>query len=124
MKKHSRKRDAILACLRETKCHPSAEWVYTQLKPTIPDLSLGTVYRNLSEFRRDGEIICVGTVGGTERFDADLSPHAHFICDTCSAVIDIGHIEPPAPEAECGEIRAHSLVYYGVCKACAENKEI
>ena len=46
--KRFRKREAILACLRDTTAHPSAEWVYEQLKPQIPDLSLGTVYRNLS----------------------------------------------------------------------------
>ena len=51
IRKRSRKRDAILACVRATTCHPSAEWVYQRLKPTIPDLSLGTVYRNLSMFK-------------------------------------------------------------------------
>ena len=48
VRKHSHKRDAILECLRCTTSHPTAEWVYTQLKPTIPDLSLATVYRNLA----------------------------------------------------------------------------
>ena len=38
VRKHSRKRDAILECLRCTTSHPTAEWVYNQLKPTIPDL--------------------------------------------------------------------------------------
>lgn len=118
MQKHSRKRDAILACLQSTKSHPSAEWIYAQLKPTIPDLSLGTVYRNLAEFRSSGQIISVGTVGGTERFDADLTPHAHFICDLCGAVIDLGNIEPPACSPDCGEVRGFSLIYHGVCKAC------
>ena len=42
-RKHSRKRDAILDCMRNTTCHPTAEWVYQQLKPIYPDLSLGTV---------------------------------------------------------------------------------
>ena len=61
LRKHSRKRDAILACLRSTTCHPTAEWVYQQLKPAIPDLSLGTVYRNLSMFKDEGLVISVGT---------------------------------------------------------------
>ena len=52
IQKKSRKRDAILACVCSTDTHPTAEWVYTQLKPDIPDLSLGTVYRNLAMFRR------------------------------------------------------------------------
>ena len=52
--RHSPKREAILECLRSTTCHPSAEWVYAQLKPRIPDLSLATVYRNLARFRGGG----------------------------------------------------------------------
>lgn len=122
MKKHSRKRDAILACLRNTTSHPSAEMIYAQLKPTIPDLSLATVYRNLSEFRQSGQIQSVGTVGGTERFDADMSPHAHFICDLCGAVIDLGSVQPPTPPVSCGAVRGYSLVYHGVCKACADKE--
>ena len=48
MRRHSKKRDAILSCIRRSHLHPSAEWIYTQLKPEHPDLSLGTVYRNLA----------------------------------------------------------------------------
>lgn len=118
MQKHSRKRDAILACLQSTKSHPSAEWVYAQLKPTIPDLSLGTVYRNLAEFRRSGQIVSVGTVDGTERFDADMAPHTHFICRTCGAVIDLSEVDLPAPVSDCGRVEEVSVVYYGTCKNC------
>lgn len=50
MRRHSKKRDAILSCIRRSHLHPSAEWIYTQLKPEHPDLSLGTVYRNLALF--------------------------------------------------------------------------
>ena len=69
MQKKSRKRDAILACVCSTDTHPTAEWVYTQLKPEIPDLSLGTVYRNLAMFRREGIIGSAGVVNGLERYD-------------------------------------------------------
>lgn len=122
MQKHSKKRDAILACLQSTKTHPSAEWVYAQLKPTIPDLSLGTVYRNLAEFRSSGQIISVGTVNGTERFDADISQHAHFVCQSCGAVLDLFSPDLPKPQEDCGEVTGYSLVYHGVCKACAGRK--
>ena len=71
-KKHFRKRDAILAYLRSTDVHPSADMVFANLKPEIPDLSLGTVYRNLSMFRQEGTIASVGTVNGVERFDGNL----------------------------------------------------
>ena len=61
-KKFSRKREAILTCLHGTTCHPTAEWVYQQLKPQFPDLSLGTVYRNLAAFKAEGVIDSVGVV--------------------------------------------------------------
>lgn len=62
VRKHSKKRDAILECVRSTKEHPTADWVYSQLKPSIPDLSLGTVYRNLASFKREGVISSVGAI--------------------------------------------------------------
>ena len=86
VRKHSHKRDAILECLRCTTSHPTAEWVYTQLKPTIPGLSLATVYRNLAMFKAEGTIDSVGVYDGLERFDFRTDPHAHFICRVCGAV--------------------------------------
>ena len=80
---YSRKREAILDTLRSTKTHPTAEWVYLQLKSQYPDLSLGTVYRNLSQFKEDGTIVSLGVVNGQEHFDGDISPHSHFICSHC-----------------------------------------
>ena len=65
----SEKRDAILALLRRVRCHPSAEWVYNELRRTYPGLSLGTVYRNLRRLTESGLIRSVGVVDGQERFD-------------------------------------------------------
>lgn len=93
MKRHSKKRDAILTCLRQTKSHPTAEWIYQKLKPEYPNLSLGTVYRNLSEFKREGVIATVGVVDGLERFDGDTSAHSHLICRECGAVVDVNTAE-------------------------------
>ena len=75
--RYSPKRDAILQCLRSTTCPPSAEWVYSQLKPTIPDLSLATVYRNLARFRAAGAVQVIGCVDGEDRYDGDTAPHGH-----------------------------------------------
>ena len=85
----SRKRAAILAALQNTKLHPTAEWVYARLKPRYPDLSLGTVYRNLNRLREKGQAVSLGAVGGRERFDGDTSPHAHLVCQQCGAVLDV-----------------------------------
>ena len=58
----SSKRNAIYNVLLNTDTHPSARWVYEQLKPDFPDLSLGTVYRNISLFKNEGTIISVCNV--------------------------------------------------------------
>ena len=125
--KHFRKRDAILTCLRETTEHPSAEWVYSQLKQEIPDLSLGTVYRNLSLFKEQGIICSLGTVKGVERFDANTEPHVHYICTGCGKVLDLQHIQVPedlnqaAATDSGGEVTGCQLTFTGVCGQCAKN---
>ena len=122
--KHFRKRDAILTCIKGTDVHPSADWVYAQLKPQIPDLSIGTVYRNLALFKEQGVIISVGTVQGVERFDGNTEPHVHFICTTCGRVDDLPKMEAPqvlCSEAACqtgGQIECCQLTFTGRCSQC------
>jgi len=121
--KHSKKRDAILDCVRSTTVHPSAEWVYNQLKPQIPNLSLGTVYRNLAMFKQEGIIGSMGVVDGMERFEGNTHPHAHFICTQCNAVIDVHDVDPPetlAEKVDCGSVRDCVLTFTGVCHQCIE----
>ena len=121
VRKHSKKRDAILECVRSTKEHPTADWVYSQLKPSIPDLSLGTVYRNLASFKREGVISSVGVVDGMERFDFNTASHAHFICTHCNAIIDIDGITVPeqlSGQVLCGSVRECSLTFTGICNQC------
>ena len=125
--KHFRKRDAILTCLRETSEHPSAEWVYSQLKQEIPALSLGTVYLNLSLFKEQGVICSLGTVKGVERFDANTEPHVHYICTECGKVLDLQKIQVPedlnqaAATDSGGEVTGCQLTFTGVCGQCAKN---
>ncbi len=127
-KKHFRKRDAILSYLRSTDVHPSADMVYARLKPEIPDLSLGTVYRNLSMFRQQGTIASIGTVNGIERFDGNTDPHVHFICTGCDAVMDMhklpipGDLTQTAQDQIGGKVDFCSLTFTGLCAGC--NKKL
>jgi Fur family peroxide stress response transcriptional regulator len=125
-RKFSRKREAIMEAIQSTRCHPTAQWVYEQLKPRIPDLSLGTVYRNINLFMREGRLISVGVLNGEEHFDAFTAPHPHFVCERCGKVFDL-----PCP---CGEAPVsfaedtggflpdfRKTVFYGICPECAES---
>jgi len=122
--KQFKKRNAIYECLKNTDCHPSAETVHQMLQSEHPDISLATVYRNLSLFRKQGRITSVATVNGTERFDANTEPHVHFICNSCDAVLDMHQIPVPMelgsnPEA-CGgcQVQSCQLTFTGLCRTC------
>ena len=124
--KQFRKRNAILSYLRSVTNHPSAEMVFTDLKADIPDLSMGTVYRNLSLFKQQGLAISVATVKGVERFDGNTDPHVHFICTDCDAVIDLMDMEVPEElkaiaESYCGgSVTECQLNFTGLCKDCLD----
>ena len=129
LRKHSRKRDAILACVRGTDCHPTAEWVFSRLKPEIPDLSLGTVYRNLAMFREEGIIQSLGTINGLERFDGCIEPHCHLYCRSCGGVVDVEGLALPdtvceeAAETVGGDVDGWNLLFTGLCGQCKKTQE-
>ena len=128
-RKQFRKRNAILSCLRCSRVHPSAEEIYRMLQAEHPDISLATVYRNLSLFKRQGLIRSLGAVDGIERFDADTSPHVHFICTGCGRVLDLPQLTPPqalAAEAQASsgcQITGCQLTFTGVCLSCQQQNQ-
>ena len=128
-RKRSRKREAIYNAIASSKEHPSAEWIYTKLKGEISDLSLGTVYRNISMFRDEGAIVSVGVVNGQERFDADSSQHGHFVCSVCGGVFDIDTPELDEQygayikEATGATVSSIRLVCTGICSVCGDTAE-
>lgn len=126
--KYSRKRQAILEMLQGTKEHPSAETIYNKLKPDIPDLSLATVYRNLSAFQNEGLAAIVATVAGNERYDACTVPHPHFICRKCGNVIDLQNkdsinltVNELVDDTDLC-VESFALNVYGLCGRCC-NKQ-
>lgn len=124
----SRKREAIYEAVRTTNVHPTAEWVYETLKPAYPDLSLGTVYRNIKRFCASGKLRRVGVINGQEHFDGDVSRHGHFVCNTCGRVLDI--FEPLVREETVAEleqkyglrIQDQDILFSGICPDCQKQK--
>ena len=128
MQRFSKKRQAILDCLRSTDCHPTAEWIYRTLKPSYPDLSLATVYRNLGEFEEAGQIISVGVVDGQKRYDGNILPHAHATCTVCGRIFDLRSLPDTAGLIaavlkETGiRVTETCLSFRGICAECRNLK--
>ncbi len=121
--KKSKQRDALLALLCGTACHPDALWLYGELQKQFPRVSLATVYRNLKLLTETGDIIKIDVGDGTEHYDAAAHTHYHFVCDRCHKIYDVRmtpvqELEDSAAEELDAEIRNHSLVFYGTCKSC------
>uniref|UniRef100_UPI004056339C Fur family transcriptional regulator n=1 Tax=Acetatifactor sp. TaxID=1872090 RepID=UPI004056339C len=123
--KKSKQRDMIKAFLTGRKDHPTADVVYMNVRQENPNISLGTVYRNLTLLADIGEIqrLRVGT--GVDHFDADTSPHYHFVCNDCGDVIDlemesIESITDTARATFDGIIAGHVTYFYGTCGNCTK----
>lgn len=127
--KFSRQRESIKNFLKATTTHPTADMVYSTLREQYPNISLGTVYRNLNFLVENGEIIRLSCGDGSEHFDGNPIPHNHFICQQCKQVYDlvmepIDHINLIAGANFDGEIKGHVTYFYGICKQCKEKQEI
>ncbi|BAK46900.1 hypothetical protein CXIVA_09330 [Clostridium sp. SY8519] len=121
--KRSKQRDSIQAFLASRHDHPTAETVYLNIREQIPNISLATVYRNLSLLSEQGEIRKISIGQGPDRFDGNTEPHSHFICRECGTIIDLA-AEPALPVTDMdghpfdGKIDEHVTCYYGLCPTC------
>ncbi|MFZ1081269.1 MAG: transcriptional repressor [Candidatus Kryptoniota bacterium] len=119
-RKRSRQRDKVLDVVRSTKTHPSADWVFHEVRKEIPNVSLATVYRNLNflvESKEINEVLCDGQL----RFDANKDEHFHFICRSCKGIFDIDETRISLPSFKLPrgyEVENVKLDFYGLCPDC------
>jgi Fe2+ or Zn2+ uptake regulation protein len=123
--KYSRQREAIKKYLSQTKEHPTADMVYMYIRSIFPNVSLGTVYRNLNLLVDLGEALKLSHGLGADRFDGNVVPHCHFLCTECQKVLDLDidlkeldRINEIARHGFDGEIRGYSAFFYGKCPEC------
>ena len=105
------------------KDHPTADVVYMNVKQEYPNISLGTVYRNLSLLTELGEIRRLRMGDGVDHYDADTSQHYHVICTECGSVTDlkahgIDNMINLSDLDYDGKIQGHVTYFYGVCADC------
>lgn len=128
MMKYSRQRESIKNFLISRCDHPTAETIYENIRLENPNISLGTVYRNLSLLSDIGEIQKISTGMGPDRFDGNTAPHYHLFCKKCGGVFDlmmdnIDHINTIAGAVFPGTVEGHVVHFYGLCPDCKKNEK-
>lgn len=124
--RNSKQRDLICSIVQSSCDHPSAETVYERARAVMPDISLGTVYRNLNQLADGGEILRIGVASGHDRFDKTVCTHVHFHCRECNSVFDVdcGAAGELAASAELlgNRVEKTDVLFTGVCKECLDRK--
>ncbi len=121
---YSRQREEIMHFLKMRKDHPTAEVVYENVRMVYPKISLGTVYRNLTQLSDRGEILRLRLSDGIDHFDADISEHYHVICKECKNVVDLDMQGKKIPIDTSilpydGTITGQMIYFTGICKDCS-----
>jgi Fe2+ or Zn2+ uptake regulation protein len=124
----TRQRECILELLRGSDSHPTAQWIHEALLDEFPRLSLGTVYRNLEVLASEGLLDEVPAPGPASRYDGNLEPHHHFLCEGCGAIEDLEIRVPDGLEARVRrkyrlKPRRFRIDFYGLCRACSGREE-
>lgn len=123
--KYSRQREAIKEYLAGTTSHPTADTIYENIKKVYPNISLGTVYRNLNFLVEHGEVLKLSCDDERDHYDANTAPHHHFYCRCCHQVTDLplpsfrpddlldGYTFP-------GQIDTCVTYFIGTCSSCLD----
>lgn len=127
MLRKSKQKQAILKVLRGATTHPTADWVYAQVKQEIPHVSLGTVYRNLKLLKQEGEILEIDLASTISRFDGNTRNHYHFRCEQCGSLFDVNipvdkEINNRVSQKTGFKVTYHRLEFRGLCKDCQRAK--
>ena len=117
-------RQAVFRILHDNRTHPTAEAVHAEITRDLPTVSLRTVYQTLNDLTAMGELgqIDVGT--RSARFDPNLEPHHHLVCDACGLLTDLEVTFPevavPEGIAVDFEITRTEIVFRGRCASCLD----
>jgi len=121
----TKQREAILRALKNNRSHPTADQIYDVVRKRIPNISKGTVYRNLQVLREEGFISELSLNGTVSRYEEKQDRHYHFRCEKCGRVFDLD--EPVDIEidrrvsARTGlKVSSHYTEFWGVCKECQQ----
>jgi Fur family transcriptional regulator, ferric uptake regulator len=125
----TRQRRVILEELTKMDSHPTADEIYQRVRNRIPNISLGTVYRNLEVLTQCGVITKIETTGSHMRFDHVVDNHYHVRCIRCNGLEDVTGdlkhtVEEIADSKQEYQMIGHRLEFLGICPRCQEHRKV
>lgn len=127
--RYSKQRETIYTVLKEDSTHPNVDRIYMNVRKIIPDISLGTVYRNLNLLADQKRILRLDVGDGVVHFDARIEPHYHLVCDECGSIQDLfldeSLISPLIDKVQdiCDDqIHSAEILFHGTCRHCSKKK--
>jgi len=128
MRRETKQRETILRVLRNTRAHPTADWIYEEVKKEIPNISKGTVYRNLQVLQEDGSVSELNLNGTLSRFEAKQESHYHFRCEQCGKVFDLdepvnNELDERVAKRTGFKVSHHQLEFRGLCIDCQQQSK-
>ena len=116
----SRQKQIITEIINESCEHMTAQEIYEKARQRIPNISVGTVYRNLGQLAEEHSIFRIIATSGPDRYDKNVELHGHLICDCCGSVTDL-----PCPELRGSiedrlgiKVNSYQLSVYYICEKC------
>ena len=121
--RNTKQKEVILNIINNSSSHLNANSVYLEAKKVIPNISLGTVYRNLNNLVDENKIIRLKMSHGVDRFDKNII-HAHVICRICDKIDDVMYdYIKKLPNIKDYEVMNYDLHFIGKCKECLEKEK-
>lgn len=129
IKRNTVQRSLVLEAVNKLKCHATAEEVCAEIAKRYPNISRGTVYRNLNQLAESGKIRKIEVPSGAERFDHQCHDHYHVLCDKCGRVydVDMAYIEDLQnfiTDAHGFTFSGHDIMFRGICPECGEKEGV
>lgn len=119
----TRQRKIVLEELASVDTHPRADQIYQMVRKRIPNVSFGTIYRNLRTLEELGLVTEVQYGQRSSRFDANISSHHHFVCRECERIIDVDtdmmvELESSSLARMGYTIEGYRMQLVGLCPVC------
>lgn len=126
--KYSDRRECIFERIKNSYDHPTAEMIYEDVRKIIPNISLGTVYRNLNQLVEEGYIRKITNLDENAHYDKK-DMHAHMKCLNCGIILDlektmIPNIAEYVEKKSGNKILSQELLLTGICKECRKKENI